>query len=106
MRSNVPKGRAAWARVVAGYEKSGLTHADFCEIRHLNLATFRSWLYRLRNEQGLREEAPPKLVELVPAPEQSEASGCVVQVGACEVRFSARPEAEYLAALLRAVEDR
>ena len=105
MRSNVPKGRAEWARVVASFEKTGLTQAEFCAMRGLNVGTFRSWVYRLRNEQG-RKEGRPRLVELVAAPERTEDSACVVRVGATEVRFAARPEVEYLGALLRTVEER
>ena len=109
MRSSMPSGRTEWARVVAAFEKSGLTQAEFCAIRGLNVGTFRSWLYRLRNEQGVvrgREESGPKLVELVALPERPEDSACVVRVGGTEVRFSVRPEVEYLGALLRAVEER
>lgn len=106
MRSSVPSGRAEWTRVAAAFEKSGLTQAEFCAIRGLNIGTFRSWLYRLRNERGGREESGPKLIEVVALPERSEDSACIVRVGGAEVRFSVRPEVEYLGALLRAVEER
>jgi hypothetical protein len=105
MRSKALKGRAAWTRIIERFEKTELTHAEFCEARSLNLGSFRTWLYRLRNEQG-RGEARGKLVELVAVPQRTDDGSCIVRVGATEVRFPTRPEVEYLSALLRAVEER
>jgi len=101
----VRKGRAEWVRIVSVFERTGPTQAEFCKARGLTLSTFRLWLYRLRKGQGKRQQRRPKLVELVSVPERADESACVLRVGACEVRFSGRPDVEYLSALLRAVEN-
>jgi hypothetical protein len=88
---------------VAAFEKTELSQPDFCETRGLKLGTFRAWLYRIRSERGSRT---PKLMEIVAVPEANPLPECVVQIGSVELRFSGRPEPEYLAALLRATEDR
>lgn len=102
MRNHTPSGRSEWARIVAAFEKSDQSQPDFCAARRLNLMTFRSWLYRIRREGG---GSGPKLVELVP-PASSDDVECVVRVGTSEIRFASLPDAEYLAAVLRAVDDR
>ena len=38
-----------WSAVVAQFNRSGLTQADFCRTRHLSINSFRQWLYRLRH---------------------------------------------------------
>lgn len=89
------RGRDAWVKAVAKFERCQLTHEEFCTQERLNLGTFRAWLYRLRSE-----EAPVSagFVELE-AREQTSA-GCLVRFGETEVEFSTQPEPGYLAALL------
>ena len=38
-----------WSAVVAQFNRSGLTQADFCRTRDLSVNSFRQWLYRLRH---------------------------------------------------------
>ena len=102
MQSHIPSGRSEWARIVAAFEKSDQSQPDFCAARRLNLMTFRSWLYRIRRENG---GPKPKLVELVPPAVRGDVE-CSVRAGNTEIRFASLPEAEYLATLLRALDDR
>jgi hypothetical protein len=37
-----------WSAILADFRRSGLTHVQFCQLRHISLHSFRSWLYRLR----------------------------------------------------------
>lgn len=98
----VGEGRGYWSRVVAEYEALGGAHAGFCEARGLNLATFRTWLYRLRRE-GLGAE--PGFLEVVGAEARVGGEVCVVRLGEVEVGFRTLPEAEYLAALVLGLDD-
>lgn len=92
--------------MVAAFEETGLAQAEFCHSRGLNLGTFRHWLYRLRREQNkMPKRRGSKLIELVPAAEQSESATCVLRVRGGELRFSHCPDAEWLSTLLRAVDD-
>lgn len=42
-----------WGGVVSDWERSGLTHGEFCRRRKLSVHTLRSWIYKLRD--GKRE---------------------------------------------------
>ncbi len=57
------KARAIWMGIVGQFERSGLTQEAFAEERAIPVATLRSWIYRLRREQGeeARDESSPIL---------------------------------------------
>jgi hypothetical protein len=38
-----------WAAVMADFDRSGLTQAEFCRRRQISVSSFRSWLYGLRH---------------------------------------------------------
>ena len=38
-----------WLAIMADYQRSGLTQAEFCRRRHISVSSFRSWLYGLRH---------------------------------------------------------
>ncbi len=37
-----------WSAILADFRRSGLTHVQFCQLRHISIHSFREWLYRLR----------------------------------------------------------
>ena len=37
-----------WSAILADFQRSGLTHVQFCQLRDLSVHSFRVWLYRLR----------------------------------------------------------
>lgn len=44
-----------WQARIAEWERSNQTQAAFCEVRGLNLGTFRSWLYKPDRKQARAE---------------------------------------------------
>ena len=96
------QGRAHWLRVVARFERRGVSHDAFCAAEKLNIGTFRTWLYKLRREGAMEV---PSFVEVVPQGKAA-ASGCVVRRGDTEVEFGASPTASYLGELLASLESR
>jgi hypothetical protein len=47
------RSREQWVQIVEQFERSGQSHDAFCVQQRLNVGSFRSWLYRVRN--GVRE---------------------------------------------------
>jgi hypothetical protein len=45
-----------WPTIFVDFRRSGLTQAQFCELRRIPLLSFRYWLYRLR--PGLPPQRP------------------------------------------------
>lgn len=37
-----------WSAIIADFRRSGLTHVEFCRLRHVSIHSFRKWLYRPR----------------------------------------------------------
>ena len=37
-----------WSAILADFHRSGLTHVEFCRLRHISIHSFRDWLYKLR----------------------------------------------------------
>lgn len=95
----VRRDRAFWAKVTAEFERSGQSQAAFCERRHLEIGTFRHWLYRLRHEQ---REAPNS-EQFVPLVATGSRNGIALRLrsGAVEASFAELPPASYVAELLR-----
>jgi hypothetical protein len=51
-----------WSAIMADFNCSGLTQAEFCRRRHISVSSFRSWLYGLRHgfpTAGPSESAGP-----------------------------------------------
>ncbi len=94
--------RERWISVVQEFEDSGMTQREFASRRRLKLPTFRSWIYRLRQEEEL-EEPRLRFVEITgtESPSAAPVAATVMSPGGAQVVFNALPEAEYLAALLR-----
>lgn len=57
-------GRDEWHRLMAKYDKSGLTQAAFCKREGVNYHTFVAWLGRRRRRTGGNGPAPAKFHEL------------------------------------------
>jgi hypothetical protein len=53
-----------WRRVVAAWERSGLSQAAFCRRRKLNYAAFGYWRRRLGADRTGGEPAAPRFVEV------------------------------------------
>ena len=103
------RGRAFWSPLIAAYESSPVPQEEFAEAHGVHIATFRSWLHRLRREGTSRTATAPvakpapaaaRFVELKPRPT---GRPCVVRVGDAEIEFTEMPSAAYLADLLRVV---
>ena len=69
----------------------------------MHVATFRSWLYRLRREGTSREVAGPTAASFVELKARRTGGRCVVRVGDAEIEFAELPPAAYLAEFARAV---
>ena len=50
--------RAYWFKHIKKQAESGLNQTDCCKLPDLNLGTFRTWIYRQRDEQ----KSPPEEV--------------------------------------------
>ena len=48
-------------QIVEEWQKSGATQKSFCEARHLNIHTFKSWLYKYRKSAETEDHAPLNL---------------------------------------------
>lgn len=79
-----------------------MSQAAFCTQRRLNLGTFRSWLYRLRDEGVITKPTKATKFHEVDRVKLSsaEASNCVVRVGQVAVEFHALPGIVYLSDLV------
>ncbi len=94
---------AEWREVVADFDASGLTQEVFARRKGLKVGTFRSWVYKIR---GASKE--PRFVELVkstPGVETKHGPKTTLLVGEVRVEFAERPEAEYVVALLRGLDE-
>lgn len=98
-KRRVRQGRDYWTRVIAKFERRGLSHDAFCEREKLNVGTFRTWLYRLRGEGAIEA---PSFVEVEDRP-MPLARTCIVRLGAAQVEFTQAPEAGYMVELLAAL---
>jgi len=109
------RGRAFWMDIIADFERSPCTHAEFVERHDLTLSAFRSWLYRLREEgtswDGAAEEEfneaaddEAHFVEVVAAEAQGLlAVACTIEAGPVRIHFREPPTPAYVAELLREV---
>lgn len=98
------KSREEWAAVVADFEQSGLTRAQFCARRRLKPDTLKWWRWHLR-----RNRAPAKTardVRLVPvdliasAMKVATPLPIIVTVAEVSVRVEIGTDAAYVAALV------
>lgn len=95
------RGRAYWRAVVESFDSANLSQRAFCTRHSLNLGTFRSWLYRFREERETGKHAKPvaasRFVEVMAS---APVERCVVRLGEVEIEFQKLPHVDYLSALL------
>lgn len=101
------RGRQFWEQEIGRFEGSGLRHEEFCRQRGLRLTSFRSWLYRLREEDASRPAMPAaplaRFVEVVEATPSGSPVGCLLRVGGVELQLTLLPSAAYVVELARLV---
>jgi transposase-like protein len=105
--ASVHDSRPHWTQIIARFERSGMTQAAFAEKHDLKLSTFRSWLYRLRNEsQGSASQLAPRFIEVTPSSSsEAVATPLRIRIGAqVQIEFAQLPSPAYLAAMLSALE--
>ena len=97
------KGRREyWTKIVARFERSGLSHAAFCKRERLNLGTFRTWLYRVRRDAA-RGKPIASFVEVSETPARS-LGPCVVTARGTKIEFETSPSVADLAQLVIALD--
>ena len=95
------KGRGYWLAVAESFDDANLSQTAFCERHDLNIGTFRSWLYRFREERETgtlsKLAKTSKFVEVMAS---APAERCVVRLGDIEIDFQKLPHVDYLSQLL------
>lgn len=97
-------GREFWVTIVDEFERSALTQERFAQQRGVQVATLRSWLYRLRRERKASVSLVPVRVVASTAPA---ARGAAVVGGEIEIelttgvrlRLTTAVDLDYVAAL-------
>ncbi len=98
------RGKTYWYRHIEMQLGSGLTQTDYCELEGLKLGTFRTWVYRYRDEEsGLERISFVEVSTGSQAAEELEpATADVIRVwvgAAVSLELSELPPPAYLAAL-------
>ncbi len=101
------KGRAYWLAVATSFHSANLSQTAFCTRHDLNIGTFRSWLYRFREESDTgkpgkqpkvgKQVAASRFVEVVAS---APVERCVVRLGHVAIEFQNLPRVDYLSELL------
>jgi len=87
---------------VAEYESSPTSHVAFAERHGVRVGTFRSWLYRLR-EEGTSRSVEPVDASFVELRARRVGAPCRVLIGEAVFEFCELPSATYLAEFARGV---
>lgn len=95
------KTRATWADLVQEYQRSGESHAAFCDRKGLVLGTFRTWLYKLRRADAAEPiTVLPVHVRATPEAHLAAPNRLVVETGAVRVHVEVGTDPVYVAALV------
>lgn len=89
--------------VVAAFQASGLSQAEFAQRHGVKVGTLRCWLYSARRE-GVPEGTTPRFIEVTAAgPPGAPRSGAVLvlRMGAVIVELRELPPPEWLVAVSR-----
>ena len=107
------RSQAEWVRIVAAFEGSGLSAAEFCRRRDLSTAALGWWRWRLRREgrdssvasQDVRLVPVEVVGELVPATPASDARRPTVSVtfDGLALELEVGTDVAYVGALVRAL---
>lgn len=97
-------GREFWVTVIDEFECSGLTQERFAQQRGVQVATLRSWLYRLRRERKASVSLVPVRVvaSTAPAARGAAAVGGEIEIElttGVRLRLSTAVDLDYVAAL-------
>jgi hypothetical protein len=104
------RSRDQWAQIVEEFERSGLSHEAFCAEQRLNVGSFRSWLYRLRNDSA-RGKVARSATRLLPVRVGAAGAGgdedlVEVAIGGILVRVRSGVGPAYVAELVSRLRDR
>ena len=98
------RSRSDWMQLVAEYEQAGCqeTQEAFARRNQLNVATFRYWLYKAREEASSQAV---RFVELMAAPSANTPSDVEVSLdgGRCTVRFGGGADASWIGEVVAAL---
>ena len=90
------KSRAEWALLIAEFDRSGVTHREFCDAHGLTLGSFQHWLYELR-----RDPSPQFLpVHVVARPASVDAT-LVIETANARVHVRVGTDVGYVVDLVR-----
>lgn len=102
------RSREEWSQIVEAFERSGQLHEAFCAQHHVNVGSFRGWLYRLRRD-GARGKVARSATRLLPVRVSGAVGEAVVleiEFGGVRVRVPDRVDPHYVAALVAALASR
>jgi len=99
------RSREYWEQLVSEFEAGNESAPAFARRHQVHVATFRSWLYRIRRERE-REQEPYEpetaFVEVVPLEPSSRSNGVRLDLpGGFELHLAELPPPAYLAELSR-----
>jgi hypothetical protein len=104
------RSQGEWAQFVEQFERSGQSHEAFCAQHHLNLGSFRNWLYRLRrgSERGKVARSATRLlpVRVAQAGAVDEETVIELAVGDAMLRVRGAFGAAYVAELVTLLRNR
>lgn len=99
------RSREFWEQLVDEFEQGEESTPTFARSRQVHVATFRSWLYRIRRERAEPAGPDAAFVEVVPLGEHSgppRSHGVRLDLpGGCAVHLDELPPPAYLAELCR-----
>jgi transposase-like protein len=97
------RSREYWEQLVDEFEQGDESAPAFARSHQVHVATFRSWLYRLRREREQEPYEPETaFVEVVPLESKIRSNGVRLDLpGGFEVHLAELPPPSYLAELCR-----
>jgi hypothetical protein len=98
-----------WINLINVFENTeGVSQANFAKHHNVSVASFKYWLYKLRQQRNERPESMPvRFVELtIPQPASpSPSGGAMLEAGAFRMYFETLPELNWLADVMRQTRD-
>lgn len=95
------RGRAFWQRLISKFERSDEEQRAFAARHGVNLETFRTWLYKLRDEGARRESSSVRVLPV--AVTGVGTSGISIEVGDLVLRVTEGVDAAYVASIVQAL---
>jgi len=105
----VRRSKAEWIEIVEDFERRGESQEDFCARRHLNVWSFRGWLYRLRGERRegkVAQSATPRMLPIRTRAMRAVPAFVEISVGGVVVRVVAGTDTAYVADLVTQMRER